>query len=526
MAAAARLLPALLLSRLVAASILLDVRPTTFFCGDAVTLTYSATSVTAPLTVYLKGRLSVYSSDSARLPSIPLTGQGYEVQWTPSNCGSAGSWFLFVQDASYYPASSNSAYVTIAPPGTAGFLDAPPPAAFPSAVAAGQAVRVDFATFGAAAPVSAYVVSQAFSYVTPAAGGWSTYPLLPPSSSAPGSLTGTIPAAGVSSGTYFIYLQARGGEWSKGAQISVSSTLPSCSPSTFRAYDTLTISWPAGGVTYPVTVFIVGKLINDRGANTGDLSAVPLGTVQAAGTSLTAQATLQHVTVGDYYVYLRYASSTTIYSQLLPVRVEPHVANPVARYSPADAFVASRWAFLAYLPEAALASWSTPNVCLACPACAQASVASSMQFFTDNSRGAAYLMRTSQGIVVLSFRGSDDFFDYLIDDASIRRQQYLGCGEVPSSTCYLHAGFYSAYTRLLAYLMPALHREIPAAQRATTPVVVTGHSLGGALATIAAYELSLAGYLVRGVFTFGSPQVGNLVSTPEGLAATCSFATL
>jgi hypothetical protein len=80
------------------------------------------------------------------------------------------------------------------------------------------------------------------------------------------------------------------------------------------------------------------------------------------------------------------------------------------------------------------------------------------------------------------------------------------------------AGFYSAYTRLLAKLMPALHREIPAVQRATTPVVVTGHSLGGALATIAAYELSLAGYLVRGVFTFGSPRVGNLVSALEGLA--------
>lgn len=52
---------------------------------------------------------------------------------------------------------------------------------------------------------------------------------------------------------------------------------------------------------------------------------------------------------------------------------------------------------------------------------------------------------------------------------------------------------------------------VPLSTRDTTKLLITGHSLGGALATIAAFELSLIGYRVSGVFTFGSPRVGSLM---------------
>jgi hypothetical protein len=39
--------------------------------------------------------------------------------------------------------------------------------------------------------------------------------------------------------------------------------------------------------------------------------------------------------------------------------------------------------------------------------------------------------------------------------------------------------------------------------------MLTGHSLGGAMATIAAYELALAGYPLTHLINFGSPRVGN-----------------
>jgi hypothetical protein len=41
------------------------------------------------------------------------------------------------------------------------------------------------------------------------------------------------------------------------------------------------------------------------------------------------------------------------------------------------------------------------------------------------------------------------------------------------------------------------------------PLFITGHSLGGGLATIAAYRLMKMGLNVTGLYTFGSPRVGN-----------------
>ncbi len=47
------------------------------------------------------------------------------------------------------------------------------------------------------------------------------------------------------------------------------------------------------------------------------------------------------------------------------------------------------------------------------------------------------------------------------------------------------------------------------------PFFVTGHSLGGALATIASYRLMKMGLNVRGLYTFGSPRVGNRAFTHD-----------
>ena len=43
------------------------------------------------------------------------------------------------------------------------------------------------------------------------------------------------------------------------------------------------------------------------------------------------------------------------------------------------------------------------------------------------------------------------------------------------------------------------------------PLWVTGHSLGGAMATLASVRLTDEGYKVRAVYTYGSPRVGDRV---------------
>jgi len=70
----------------------------------------------------------------------------------------------------------------------------------------------------------------------------------------------------------------------------------------------------------------------------------------------------------------------------------------------------------------------------------------------------------------------------------------------------LHDGFADAYRSALESVLDCI-RDLPGGGR----IWLTGHSLGGALATLWASALSIAGYTRRigAVYTFGSPRVGD-----------------
>ncbi len=99
------------------------------------------------------------------------------------------------------------------------------------------------------------------------------------------------------------------------------------------------------------------------------------------------------------------------------------------------------------------------------------------------------------GAVVLAFRGTDSFDNWLTDGnvAQVSDPAYPG---------KVHRGFAAA----LGLMWPGLKERLPAGR----PVWVTGHSLGGALATLAGVRLLADGYDVPAVYTFGSPRVGDL----------------
>lgn len=102
-----------------------------------------------------------------------------------------------------------------------------------------------------------------------------------------------------------------------------------------------------------------------------------------------------------------------------------------------------------------------------------------------------------EGALVVAFRGTDNFANWLTDGQVVQVHDDPYPGKV-------HRGFATA----LAQLWPGVLEKLP--PPGTVPVWVTGHSLGGALATLAAIRLENAGYTVRAVYTFGSPRVGNL----------------
>jgi len=68
--------------------------------------------------------------------------------------------------------------------------------------------------------------------------------------------------------------------------------------------------------------------------------------------------------------------------------------------------------------------------------------------------------------------------------------------------CYFHAGFLGRADRVLKDLGPLL--------KLNSVLTLSGHSLGGAVATIMAIKLQARGYTVRRVVTFGAPKFTNV----------------
>jgi predicted lipase len=104
--------------------------------------------------------------------------------------------------------------------------------------------------------------------------------------------------------------------------------------------------------------------------------------------------------------------------------------------------------------------------------------------------------------VIIAFRGTSNVRDFVTDAKFFRA---LLLQQSNGDRCEVHTGFLSAYESIIADLTAHL-REIVVSNR---PVIVTGHSLGGALAILAALELKRHGFNITQVYTFGQPRVGN-----------------
>lgn len=104
-------------------------------------------------------------------------------------------------------------------------------------------------------------------------------------------------------------------------------------------------------------------------------------------------------------------------------------------------------------------------------------------------RGTEGLLARGPAFSVLAFRGSDDLRAWMTN-LDARPAPWRGGGKV-------HRGFAEALDMVWPDIEPAL-------QQATSPTLFTGHSLGAALATLAASLCPEAALI-----TFGSPRIGD-----------------
>ena len=137
------------------------------------------------------------------------------------------------------------------------------------------------------------------------------------------------------------------------------------------------------------------------------------------------------------------------------------------------------------------------------------------RYFNNKGRDTqAYIFRTEQ-FMVLAFRGSQELKDWLTNITTQLRNLTIRKNGVTSISSYqgrVHTGFFLAWAIIERSVLAQITRwQLEAAEKGESlpPLYITGHSLGGALATIAAAALSDNGVSVAGVYTFGQPRVGD-----------------
>ena len=137
------------------------------------------------------------------------------------------------------------------------------------------------------------------------------------------------------------------------------------------------------------------------------------------------------------------------------------------------------------------------------------------RYFNNKGRDTqAYLFRTPT-LMVLAFRGSQQPKDWLTNVTTQLRNFTIRKGGVTTLSSYkgrVHTGFFLAWSIIEHSVLAQIERwqaELTARGESLPPLYITGHSLGGALATMAAAALSDNGIEVAGVYTFGQPRVGD-----------------
>ncbi|MGB7086831.1 MAG: lipase family protein, partial [Phormidesmis sp.] len=137
------------------------------------------------------------------------------------------------------------------------------------------------------------------------------------------------------------------------------------------------------------------------------------------------------------------------------------------------------------------------------------------RYFNNRGRDTqAYMFRTDT-FMVLAFRGSQEPQDWMTNFTTQLRNFTIYKNGITSVSSYkgrVHTGFFLAWAIIEQSVLAQIQRwrrELAEEGKLLPPLYITGHSLGGALATMAAAALVDHGIRVAGVYTFGQPRVGD-----------------
>ncbi|KAE9374963.1 alpha/beta-hydrolase, partial [Stipitochalara longipes BDJ] len=118
----------------------------------------------------------------------------------------------------------------------------------------------------------------------------------------------------------------------------------------------------------------------------------------------------------------------------------------------------------------------------------------------------AYLFRDDAAKeLVLAFRGTSDLYDFAVD-LNQTLIPYESVGISSCGGCEVHGGYVAAWNSASSEIIAAINTQKTSHSGYT--FTVTGHSLGGALASLASASLVGIGMNIT-TYTFGQPRTGN-----------------
>ena len=120
-------------------------------------------------------------------------------------------------------------------------------------------------------------------------------------------------------------------------------------------------------------------------------------------------------------------------------------------------------------------------------------------YHTSRRTGADAYSYVDGNKVLFAFRGTKGIQDLLTNGDLRQGVHYVEKGQ----PLYAHQGFINQYNSIERSIM-----KVVESNEAASEIVFTGHSLGAALATLAASKISVETDAVIKLHTFGSPRVG------------------